>query len=422
MGFTERDKLIAMAIVSCFETGKPFGDYTAVAVLDDGAGISYGIKQFTHRSKSLYAVLRRFQDLGGDLPAGFDSVMSDLKAGTRIAPIANSTSIKAELRRLGKDPLMHQAQHEIAIEKYLQPAIDACEGDDFQYPLSLAVIYDSKVHGSFDKIRDKTQVVRPGNGSMKPEEYEREWISKYVQNRDRWLESIPRLRKTDYRTDFFLAQIARGNWKLNLPLSVHGVRLTVAMFESFTDVGDSEIDDAISSGPVFTPQQQGEATASSNALPEAQPAPTPAPIQADNLQINETNASVAPPASFVAEDKVIEAPPKDGATSTTTKTAILGVTVPAGVYAIFEAAKSAVRDGYIDMKEVFSSVLELIRNNIKYVSILAGLIVAVVIVKKIFKQATFLLQMYIAARPDLHDVTVKPAEPEPKVGFWRSLW
>jgi hypothetical protein len=52
--FSERDKLIALAIVHIFETGKAFGDYTAVAVLNDGAGISYGINQFTHRSGSLY--------------------------------------------------------------------------------------------------------------------------------------------------------------------------------------------------------------------------------------------------------------------------------------------------------------------------------------------------------------------------------
>jgi hypothetical protein len=39
--------LKALAIVNIFETGKPFGEFAAVAVLNDGAGISYGISQFT---------------------------------------------------------------------------------------------------------------------------------------------------------------------------------------------------------------------------------------------------------------------------------------------------------------------------------------------------------------------------------------
>src|SRR5687768_4871313 len=50
----------AMAIVSIFETGKPRGNYATVAVLNDGAGISYGIKQFTHRSGSLLQVIEKY--------------------------------------------------------------------------------------------------------------------------------------------------------------------------------------------------------------------------------------------------------------------------------------------------------------------------------------------------------------------------
>ncbi len=43
MTFTEIDKLKAVAIVNIFETSRPFGDYAAYAVLNDGAGVSYGI-------------------------------------------------------------------------------------------------------------------------------------------------------------------------------------------------------------------------------------------------------------------------------------------------------------------------------------------------------------------------------------------
>jgi len=64
-GFETDVLLKAMAVVNIFETGKPFGEFAAVAVLNDGAGISYGISQFTHRSGSLLAVVEKYLASGG---------------------------------------------------------------------------------------------------------------------------------------------------------------------------------------------------------------------------------------------------------------------------------------------------------------------------------------------------------------------
>lgn len=253
MGFSERDKLVALAIVHIFETGKPFGDYSAVAVLNDGAGISYGVNQFTHRSGSLYRVLERFVSLGGRLTPTVTAVVKNFKSGSLIGTVAANATVKSDLRRLGSDPLMQRAQQEIAFEMYLKPAIEACEGSDFTLPLSLAVIYDSINHGSYERIRDRVIVERPGNGSMKEEEFEKEWISRYVKKRDAWLESIPRLKATDYRTDFFLAQIARENWFLRMPITVQGVRLTESMFETanpFAGLTEEEIAEGSGEGQV----------------------------------------------------------------------------------------------------------------------------------------------------------------------------
>src|SRR5438874_13761007 len=65
MTFTENDKLKALAIVHIFETSRAFGDYAACVVLNDGAGGSYGINQFTHRSGSLLAVAEAYLDRRG---------------------------------------------------------------------------------------------------------------------------------------------------------------------------------------------------------------------------------------------------------------------------------------------------------------------------------------------------------------------
>lgn len=231
MSFSERTKTIALAIVKIFETAKPFGNYSAVAVLKDGAGISYGTSQFTHRSGSLGAVIKRYERITGSLPLVVESAYADLAAKRNITGQSKNESLKAALRKLGKTPEMQQAQREIAFENYLKPALEACEGSEFVLPLSLAVIYDSINHGSYGKIRDRVTFERPGNGSIKPGEFEREWITQYVRKRDSWLEnhSNPLLQKTDYRTDFFLAQIARENWQLKLPLNVNGHQLTEAI-------------------------------------------------------------------------------------------------------------------------------------------------------------------------------------------------
>lgn len=162
--------------------------------------------------------------------------------------------------------------------------------------------------------------------------------------------------------------------------------------------------------PSDSPQEAADST--------AEQTPGDTTVNADNVQINESTQGVAP-AGFAPEDKVQEAPPKEGSTTTATTVTILGITVPTFAAGFVKGIQEWIEKGFIDVKEVAAFLLELIRNNVKYVSILAGLIVAVVIVKKIFKQLTFLLTLYILARPDLHNVTVIPAESEPKKAWWR---
>src|SRR5690606_5074410 len=119
--------------------------------------------------------------LGGEIPDSVAEELDSFRTGSMIKSISANATIKTDLRRLGGDPLMQRAQREIAFEKYLKPALDACEGSNFNYPLSLAVIYDSINHGSYAKIRDRVIIDRPGNGSMPAEVFERLWITQYVQ-------------------------------------------------------------------------------------------------------------------------------------------------------------------------------------------------------------------------------------------------
>lgn len=218
MTFSNEDKFKALAIVNVFETSRPFGDYAACVVLNDGAGVSYGINQFTHRSGSLAAVVRKYLAAGGqvereNLTASLPTLNKTSKAA--IAKLASDATFKAALRAAAITNEMRDAQNATAFDLYLRPALDICEKRGFTLPLSLAVVYDSVTHGSWNRIAAK--VAR---------KEEKAWVTDYVRARHAWLTRTPRLKATNYRTKFFLDQIATGNWHLLLPLRVHGVLLS----------------------------------------------------------------------------------------------------------------------------------------------------------------------------------------------------
>lgn len=236
MTFTENDKLKALAIVHIFETSQPFGDYAACVVLNDGAGVSYGINQFTHRSGSLAAVVAKYLKDGGRIGREtFERVVPVLKKKTASAvnQLASDERFKKALRSAAITAEMKAAQNEIAIAKYLRPAMKVCTQMGFASPLTLAVVYDSVTHGSWEYLAGRVHL--PAKSEGEGTHIEKSWITDYVRLRHRWLTDIRRLKITNYRTKFFLDQIAISNWDLNLPMTVHGFRLTEHMFPAVSE-------------------------------------------------------------------------------------------------------------------------------------------------------------------------------------------
>jgi len=276
MNFSTEAILKAIAIVSVFETGRPFGDFSAVAVLNDGAGISYGISQFTHRSGSLAAVLNRYFANGGMVGKailGARSTTLEDRTPAAIRELASDERFKSALRVAGITREMKAAQVSVAIRFYVAPAIAECRRRGFTEPLSLAVIYDSFVHGSFERI---SAIVKA------PSSFERAWTTEYVRRRDRWLASIPRLAATRCRTRFFLNQIRFENWQLELPIRVHGVTLTNGMIMEFAEMMRViNTDLTISAvGPSLNEPRQTISEPSTN-LPVTSPTEAQPPIQSE---------------------------------------------------------------------------------------------------------------------------------------------
>jgi hypothetical protein len=300
--FTDRAKLIALAIVHIFETSKPLGDYSAVAVLDDGAGISYGINQFTHRSGSLFAVVRSY--LSQNPAVGVDEITRSLPTLRLTTPdairsLSNNAALKNALARAGSTPEMRAAQQKVMTERYLTPAIEACEGSHFELPLSLAVIYDAMNHGSYAKIRDRDHITHEQIAERVTvdhsehglsEAFEKAWITEYVRLRDAWLASVPRLNSTRYRTRFFMNQIHAGNWQLALPVTVQGVKLTDALLGT-----DS------AAAPVVEPTSTGNVSV---ARPNPMPSENPSGIEPPPTTTTTTETTANPSTQSVLQETI----------------------------------------------------------------------------------------------------------------------
>jgi chitosanase len=93
----------------------------------------------------------------------------------------------------------------------------------------VTVIYDSKIHGSFERIRDRV-VQQYGGPSDVGEE---KWIETYVSTRRDWLanHSNVLLHRTVYRMDSFKEMIDTDKWELPLPLTIRNVVINEEIFD-----------------------------------------------------------------------------------------------------------------------------------------------------------------------------------------------
>lgn len=227
---TPQQKEKCQAIISVFETGKADGDPSAVAVLSDGAGISYGRHQATDGSDSLDAIVLRAIELGHPLSAELKHLLTKLQSdgSTAYRSMPNEKlggwlwdAVKL-LRECGNHPVMLQAQNEVFDSMYWAPCAAQCVQMGLIYPLSWAVVYDSCIHsgpGGVARIRARFAEMPPSRGGD-----EKAWVSAYVRERRAWLTGRGGVvAKTVYRMDAFLALIRDENWDLLTPFRVRGV-------------------------------------------------------------------------------------------------------------------------------------------------------------------------------------------------------
>ena len=249
-------KKTAQAIVNIFETGRAAGDYGQVTLLAGDSGhLTYGRSQTTLASGNLYLLIKAYVAAPGAACAAALSPylprLEDIDLG-----LDHDAAFRALLREAGGDPVMHDVQDGFFDRVYWQPAIRSADFIGVTTPLGTAVVYDSRIHGSWHRIRDRTI----GQHERITDIGEQPWIEHYVAVRREWLanHSNTLLRKTVYRMDAFNRLIESDAWNLGLPLHVRGVRIDEDVLDGATEVRASAEVAEVRLLRLRTPFMQGE--------------------------------------------------------------------------------------------------------------------------------------------------------------------
>ena len=215
---TATQKRTAEAIVNIFETSAVRGDYGNVTVIAGDTGhLTFGRSQTTLGSGNLSDLLQQYHDNAG---ARFAHALAPFLPRFRAGDLTLDMDrhLHNILRATADDPVMRDTQDVFFDARYWVPAARAADREGVTTPLGVAVVYDSKVHGSWELIRDRTTAAVGTVSSAG----ERPWITRYVAERRAWLAGHPRkdLRPTVYRMDAMTRLIELDAWSLGLPLVV----------------------------------------------------------------------------------------------------------------------------------------------------------------------------------------------------------
>lgn len=213
------------SVVSVFETGDPNGDYSAVVVLADGAGISYGRHQATDGGGSLDAVIQEYLDMGGYFHEEFLAWVARLadNFSTRENPndlTEDCRSLMRFLAEAGSEPIMRDAQDHVFGVRYWEPAAKQSTQMQLDHPLSWLAVYDTTIQSGTNGVAK----IRPLFGAVPPERGGQEeiWTRQFLEARAAWLRRSSKsiVVKSAVRVDRLLALVAGEQWQLQLPIHI----------------------------------------------------------------------------------------------------------------------------------------------------------------------------------------------------------
>ena len=217
-------------VINTFETGSAKGNYAELVKYADYNDpetniriiqVTYGRSQTTEFGH-LKALVQDYVNRNGIYANQLRPYLT--KIGKKPSLATDDTFCNALVNAGKNDPIMKTCQDQLFETKYYQPAYQWFTENGFTMPLSLLVIYDSKIHsgGILPFLRKRFSTIVPVRGG-----YEKEWIGNYVNVRHNWLanHSDKLLQKTIYRTQCFKDQIEENNWALSKEIRTNGVSI-----------------------------------------------------------------------------------------------------------------------------------------------------------------------------------------------------
>jgi hypothetical protein len=211
------------SVLNIFETGKPELNYGAVYIFPDGNNkrkqvtVSIG---FTEDSGSFGKVIRVYIEAKGMYANEFVPYVNRIGKGV----LWNNTAFINLIKKAGtNDPIFIETQEFVYRALYVHPSRSIAEDLGLKLPLSILVVQDSKLHGSFDLVRKLFPEVPPISGGD-----EKKWVKAYCEARKAWWNAHPKnpwagvSGKGTYRMDTFLEAIKKDNWDLSQPLKTNG--------------------------------------------------------------------------------------------------------------------------------------------------------------------------------------------------------
>lgn len=221
---TELQKKTAKAIVNIFETSKIQGDYSAVTILEGDKGhLSYGIAQVSLTSGNLHNLIDEYIKADGEYKEELLAYLPRMK--NKDITLDDDKNCKLILKQAGHDKIMQDCQDDFFDKDFWASAMHIMLLREYKFPLSAAILYDSKIHGAYATVRDIVNKKYGYEGFTNTEETE--WIHHYIIEREKWLSENknPLLKKTAYRMQEFEKLLAVNNWDLILPITVRGLEI-----------------------------------------------------------------------------------------------------------------------------------------------------------------------------------------------------
>lgn len=216
----------AQSILNIFETGEVRGDYGNVTVIEGDTGhLTFGRSQTTLGAGGLFELLQGYcSNTGARFAGRLQPYLARVEA--KDLSLDNDLKLHNILRATADDPVMRDIQDLFFDQHYWQPAMRAATAFGITTALGAALVYDGYVHGSWAKLRDRTDQ-EAGNLAVLGEH---DWLRAYVKIRRAWLAGSSRkdLRATVYRMDAFQRLIDQDYWGLELPLVVRGREISLA--------------------------------------------------------------------------------------------------------------------------------------------------------------------------------------------------